>query len=186
MVLTDSNQITLGSKAIDFTLEDHLTDTSISLSKYKGDNATVIIFMCNHCPYVLYIIDKFVETIKKFEQQGVKCIAINSNDVDSYPDDSPEKMKEFGLKHDMSFPYLFDETQEIAKSYQAACTPDIYVYDRNLLLRYHGRFDPSSPGTNNEKLSGKDLINALDCIISDKEIPVPQYNSVGCNIKWKK
>ncbi len=185
MVETNSNQLILGSKAPDFTLEDQITNKSINLHSTTSSKTTVIIFMCNHCPYVLYIIDKFIEVIQEFESKSVNCIAINSNDVDSFPADSPDKMKEFALEHSITFPYLFDETQEVAKDYKASCTPDIYVYDHELLLRYHGRFDASSPGINNEKLSGIDLKNALNCILGNQKVPEPQYNSIGCNIKWK-
>lgn len=184
MVLTESKEIKFESKAIDFTLIDQITGKEVNLYKEKGEKATIVIFMCNHCPFVLHIISKFVEITNAFISEGVNCIAINSNDVKNFPDDSPNKMKELAEKYSITFPYVFDETQEIAKAYDAACTPDIYVYDKDLMLKYHGRFDESTPG-NNKEVTGEELKNALLCITSDKEISDPQHNSVGCNIKWK-
>lgn len=184
MVETYSNEIIKGTKAFNFTLKDEITSKYIELEKIKGDIATVIIFMCNHCPYVLHIIEQFVDVISQYKTKGIECIAINSNDVNNYPEDSPEKMKLFGQKYNFSFPYIFDETQNIAKKYKAACTPDLFVFDKKLQLSYQGQFDDSTPG-NNIPVTGKDLINALDCLIENKENLNPQLKSMGCNIKWK-
>ncbi len=183
MVLTESHNILLGTKAIDFKLPDQVSGQELDLSSCSGDKATVIIFMCNHCPYVIHIIDDFVKIIQEFATQEVKCIAINSNDVIHYPEDSPAKMKIFAKQHNFIFPYLFDETQAIAKKYQAQCTPDIYIYDHDLTLTYHGRFDESSPG-NGKNPTGNDMRSAIENTVAKQKIIATQNPSIGCNIKW--
>ncbi len=184
MAETPSNMIPLGTKAPDFKLKDVTTGKQLSLNEIKSEKATVIMFICNHCPYVKHINKMLVDFANKYIQRGVSFVAINSNDVDNYPEDSPEKMIITAKEHGYPFPYLFDETQEVAKDYDAACTPDFYVFDKDLKLVYRGQFDDSRPG-NSKLVTGKDLGKALDAILAGKEISDEQIPSVGCNIKWK-
>ena len=141
-------------------------------------------FICNHCPYVKHVQTKLAQLAKDYQEKGIAFIAINSNDIQTYPEDSPEKMKEVAEKLNYSFPYLFDETQEVAKAYKAACTPDFYIFDQNLECVYRGQLDDSRPG-NQIPVTGKDLCNALDCLISGTTTSSIQKPSTGCNIKWK-
>jgi len=144
----------------------------------------VVVFICNHCPYVIHIINELVKTGKDYIPQGVSFIMINSNDVKNYPADSPEKMIEFATEYDFPFPYLFDENQEVAKAYDAACTPDFNVFDGSMKCVYRGQFDDSRP-SNGKPVTGSDLRKTLDLLLSGKTIPEKQTPSVGCNIKWK-
>ncbi len=185
MAETPSNMLPLGTPAPDFTLPDTRTGKQISLQTQKSAIATVIMFICNHCPYVKYIQKKLLEVIASYEKKGISFIAISSNDSKNYPEDSPEKMRQEAQKHPYTFPYLFDETQEIAKAYQAACTPDFYIFDSHLKCVYRGRFDDATPG-NNRPVTGKDLSLALDQLMAKKPIEENQKPSVGCNIKWKR
>lgn len=184
MARTPSNMIELNSKAPDFELLDVISDKNVSLSDIKSDKANLIMFICNHCPFVKHIEDKLAQVTNDLISKGITVIAINSNDVDNYPEDSPEKMITTAKENGYSFPYLFDETQEVAKLYDAACTPDFFVYDGNLELKYRGQFDDSRPG-NDEPITGKDLTNAVDSILGGKEPDSEQKPSIGCNIKWK-
>lgn len=184
MAETPSNMLPLGTKAPDFTLPDTLTDRMISLNKINAKTATVIMFICNHCPYVKLIQDKIVEVAKHYQKLGISFIAINSNDAIKYPADNPENMRTNAKDLGFTFPYLFDETQEVARAYQAACTPDFYIFDDHLLCVYRGRFDDATPG-NGKRSTGIDLKNALDALIAGKQINQHQKPSVGCNIKWK-
>lgn len=181
MALLKSNNITAGSPAHDFKLFDVLSKQELRLADYQDQDAFVIIFMCNHCPYVKHIISEFVSIMKQFPK--AQCFAINSNDVISYPDDSPENMEIFAKQHEMHFPYLFDEEQLVADAYEAVCTPDIYIYDKNKKLAYHGRFDNSSPGNSNP-VTGSEFKAALTEIIQGEEVKQLQIPSVGCSIKW--
>lgn len=176
--------IPLGSEAPDFRLPDVVSGSELSLGDLKSDVATVLMFICNHCPYVKHLQDGLVEVADEYIPKGVSFIAINSNDVENYPDDSPERMKEVAKEKGYSFPYLFDETQEIAKVYDAACTPDFFVYDRDLKCVYRGQFDDSRPG-NGKPVTGKDMRMALDSIVAGQAIEWEQIPSIGCNIKWK-
>ncbi len=185
MAETPSSMIPLGTKAPDFELFDTVSEKKCTLNQLRSDVATVILFICNHCPYVKLIQEKLVATAKNYQAKGITFVAISSNDATTYPADSPEKMHEEALHHHYSFPYLHDETQAVAKAYHAACTPDIYVFDKNLLCVYRGRFDDATPG-NGRTVTGNDLINALDCILDNKPVDGKQIPSVGCNIKWKK
>lgn len=185
MALTPSNMLPLGTIAPDFTLVDTVTNQLRSLQELKSDIATVVMFICNHCPYVVHIRDKLVEVANHYQQQGISFIAINANDIKNYPADAPDKMRMDATKYHYSFPYLFDETQEIAKAYQAACTPDFYIFDKNLACVYRGRFDNATPG-NHEPVTGKDLSEALDNVLAGNKINPDQKPSVGCNIKWKR
>ena len=184
MVKTPSTMIPLGSEAPDFRLPDVVSGSELSLGDLKSDVATVLMFICNHCPYVKHLQDGLVEVADEYIPKGVSFIAINSNDVENYPDDSPEKMQEVAEEKGYSFPYLFDETQEVAKVYDAACTPDFFVYDRDLRCVYRGQFDDSRPG-NGKPVTGKDMRKALDSIIEGETIDWEQIPSLGCNIKWK-
>lgn len=184
MALTSSNMLPLGTLAPDFTLVDTVSSRSIHLYEDVGRSIFVIAFICNHCPYVVHINSTLVEIARKYQLKGVKFYGISSNDVTRYPQDGPEKMKEHALVHQYPFPYLYDESQEVAKAYNAACTPDFYVFDTEKKLRYRGRMDESRPGSN-IPVSGEDLKRALDALIAGEQVPEPQYPSMGCNIKWK-
>jgi len=148
------------------------------------DPITVIAFICNHCPYVIHIIDRFVEVAQWAQQQGVQVFCVSSNDPAAYPQDAPEYMQHFATDHGFTFPYLFDETQDVARSYQAACTPDFFVFDRHRSLVYRGRFDAATPG-NNVPVSGSDLRAAIDAVTKGNEVSLTQLPSIGCNIKWR-
>lgn len=184
MSLTPSNMMPLGTVAPSFTLPDTVSDKLISLDAVKGEKATVIFFICNHCPYVKHINKGLVQLAKDYLAKGIAFIAISSNDVASHPDDSPANMKKTALAEGYPFPYLFDETQEVAKAYDAACTPDFYVFDNNLELVYRGQFDDARP-SNNTPVTGKDIRAALDAILAHQPVSPYQRPSIGCNIKWK-
>lgn len=185
MAETPSAMVQLGSKAYDFTLPDTISGKQISLDEIKSDKATVVMFICNHCPYVIHIVEKLSEVVKEYQEKGISFVAISSNDVENYPQDSPDKMKEFAAVHKFTFPYLYDETQEVAKAYKAECTPDIFVYDKDLTLVYRGQFDDSRP-SKDTPVTGKDLKAALDNILAGNPVDENQIPSVGCNIKWKR
>ncbi len=173
-----------GFVAPDFHLPDVVSGKFFSLSDLKGEKGTAVIFICNHCPYVIHIIRQLVETGWKYHQQGISFVMISSNDVVKYPADSPERMAEFAREFDFPFPYLYDETQDVARAYQASCTPDITVFDENLKCVYRGQFDASMPG-NNIPVTGSDLTAALDLFLAGKPVPSEQKPCVGCGIKWK-
>ena len=184
MVLTPTTKINLGFKAPDFHLLNPLTNQKNSLNELKSDKATLIVFMCNHCPYVIHILDALVDLANVYLPKGIKIISINSNDVAKYPDDSPEKMVDLVNDYGIKFPYLFDETQSVAKAYHAACTPDFSIFDSKMNCVYRGQLDDSRPG-NGIPVTGKDIRYVLDCLIEGKEVDIIQKPSVGCNIKWK-
>lgn len=185
MALTYSTMLPLGTVAPPFTLPDVVSGKMMSLAELKSDTATLVMFICNHCPYVQHIQGGLVRFAKDYVAKGVSIIAINSNDVVAYPEDSPEKMKEVAQRLGYVFPYLFDETQEVARAYDAACTPDFFLFDSSLRLVYRGQFDDSRPG-NGIEVTGKDLRAALDDLLAGRPISIEQKPSVGCNIKWKK
>ncbi|HYF97673.1 MAG TPA: thioredoxin family protein [Coxiellaceae bacterium] len=185
MALTYSEMLPLATPAPDFKLPNVVSGKLESLSELKSPVATVICFICNHCPYVIHIKSELIKVARDYQNKGVHFIAINSNDTENYPQDGPEKMKAEAEDLHYPFPYLFDETQTVAKAYQAACTPDFYVFDKDLKCVYRGRFDESSPG-NNVAVTGKDLITALDNLLQGTPINPEQKPSMGCNIKWKK
>jgi peroxiredoxin len=173
----------LGTVAPDF----HLPDTegnSLSLEDYKDAPALLVIFMCNHCPFVKHILDNLVDLVTEYRAKGVAVVAINSNDVESFQEDRPEKMAELAGQKEFTFPYLYDETQEVAKAYRAACTPDFFLFDAERKLVYRGQMDDSRPG-NGVPITGADLRAALDAVLEGKDIPAQQRPSMGCNIKWK-
>lgn len=176
--------IELGTHAPLFSLINVITNQKFNLKHDANDKATVVMFICNHCPYVKHINEELVQLARDYQDKKVQFIAINSNDVESYPDDSPENMKKTALAVNYPFPYLYDATQEVARAYQAACTPDFYLFDTNLSLVYRGQLDDSRPG-NQIKVSGNYLRDALDQVLSNKPVTVEQKPSLGCNIKWK-
>lgn len=185
MAETPSTMLPLGTNAPNFILLDAVSDKSLSLRDLKSDIATVIMFICNHCPYVKLLQKKIADVAKYYAAQGISFIAINSNDAVNYPADNLEHMKIEAHKYAYTFPYLFDETQQVAKVYQAACTPDFYIFDKALKCVYRGRFDDATPG-NKHDVTGRDLTEALENILANKPISQNQIPSVGCNIKWKK
>ena len=184
MAKTPSNMVSLGTTAPNFKLPDVISQKMVSLEETKGLNGTLIMFICNHCPYVKHVNATIVNLAKKYKQNGINFIAISSNDVENYPEDSPKLMKVNAVENNYIFPYLYDESQEIAKSYDAACTPDFYLYDSDLLLVYRGQLDDSRPG-NGLSCDWKDISNAIECLINEKENTQIQKSSIGCNIKWK-
>jgi peroxiredoxin len=173
----------LGTTAPDFRLSD-TKGKVVSLDDFKNAPALVVIFMCNHCPYVKHIRQGLAQLGRDYQAKGAAIVAINSNDAKNYPADSPAAMKEEVKSAGYTFPYLYDETQSVAKSYHAACTPDIYLFDREQELVYRGQFDDSRPG-NGLPVTGKDLRAAIDSVLSGKTVPKEQKASIGCNIKWK-
>jgi len=184
MARTPSNMIPLGTKAPEFNLLDTISDEKIALSQIKGALGTVLFFICNHCPFVIHVNDTLVALARDYRSKGFSFIAISSNDVEKYPQDAPHLMKKTAKENNYPFPYLYDKTQEVAKAYNAACTPDSYVFDANLRLVYRGQLDDSRPG-NGIGLSGNDLRNALDCLFEEKENTEVQKPSIGCGIKWR-
>ena len=184
MANTPSNMLPLGTIAPGFSLLDTVSDKILNLNEIKGPNGSMIMFICNHCPFVIHVNKALVKIANAYREKGVSFIAISSNDVENYPQDSPEKMTINAKENKYPFPYLYDETQEVAKAYDAACTPDLYVFDSDLKLTYRGQLDDSRPG-NGIPLNGKDLRHALDCLLENKENSKPQKPSIGCNIKWK-
>ncbi|MFT7613502.1 MAG: peroxiredoxin [Parvicellaceae bacterium] len=185
MAAVPSINIPLGYQAPDFLLPNVTTGQENSIAELAGKNATVVMFICNHCPFVVHVIDEIVAIARTYRTQGVSFIAISSNDIENYPDDSPAKMKDLALKLDFPFPYLYDETQEVAKAYTAACTPDFSVFNADLNCVYRGQMDDSRPG-NNHEVNGKDLRKVLDCLQDGTDMNFEQRPSIGCNIKWKK
>jgi len=183
MARTPSNMLPLGTIAPNFNLLDTVSDNYKTLEEIKGKKGTVLLFICNHCPFVIHINPIISKLAKEYQPKGISFIAISSNDIKNYPQDAPHLMKEVAKKEGYTFPYLYDETQEIAKAYDAACTPDIYLFNPNLELVYRGQLDDSRPG-NNTPLSGIDLSNAMDAILNNKEVNPIQKPSIGCNIKW--
>ena len=185
MAKTNSYMLPLGTVAPNFKLPDTISGEQTLLSEVKGTKGTLIIFMCNHCPYVLHLLDKIVEISSEIREFGINTVAISSNDVENYPDDHPILMKKLAEDRDFSFPYLYDETQSVALSYEAACTPDFYLFDSDLKLVYRGKFDDARP-KNEEPISGKDLLIAAKNLIAGLPQNNDQTPSLGCNIKWKK
>ncbi|MFC3909283.1 thioredoxin family protein [Legionella dresdenensis] len=184
MAKTPSTMISLGTEAPDFCLSDVVTGKTVSLSKKNTYKSTVIMFICNHCPYVKHVIDQLPKLAADYSDKGVNFIAISSNDVENYPEDSPEKMKLLAESHGFGFPYLFDSSQEVAKAYHAACTPDFFIYDSELRLAYRGQLDDSRPG-NAIPVTGDSIRQALDALLSGQAVSSDQKPSIGCNIKWK-
>jgi peroxiredoxin len=183
MVATASTMLALGTKAPDFNLPD-TGGKMVSLKDFAESKALLVVFMCNHCPYVKHIIDKFVEIVKEYQPKGVAVLGINSNDVESFPEDSPENMTATAKMRVFTFPYLYDENQGMAKAYKAACTPDFFLFDADRKLVYRGQMDDSRPGSG-KPVTGADLRVAIDAVLANKEVSEVQKPSMGCNIKWK-
>ena len=184
MARTPSTMVALGTKAPGFILPDTVSGKDISLENSKGEIATMIMFISNHCPFVKHINPELVRLANDYKNKGIGFVAISSNDVINHPDDSPVLMTQVAKQLKYPFPYLYDESQETAKTYDAACTPDFFIYDKDLQLVYRGQLDDSRPG-NEIPVTARDIRHALDCLIDNKPVPQEQRPSIGCNIKWK-
>tara|TARA_B100000579_G_scaffold193941_1_gene158488 strand:+ start:77 stop:670 length:594 start_codon:yes stop_codon:yes gene_type:complete len=184
MARTESYMLPLKTKAHNFSLPNSVDQSIISLDQVRGTSGTLIIFMCNHCPYVLHLLDKMVEISLEIKKSGINTVAISSNDVENYPDDRPELMKKLAIEKSFNFPYLYDQTQEVALAYKATCTPDFYLFDQNLKLVYRGRFDNARP-KNNNPVTGQDLNEACQKLSNGLPQEANQIPSLGCGIKWK-
>jgi peroxiredoxin len=184
MARVNSTMVALGTKAPDFILPDTISGNNISLNNIKGNVGTVIMFICNHCPFVVHVNSELIRLANDYKNKGIGFVAISANDVVTHPGDAPDKMKENALKLGYPFPYCYDETQETAKAYDAACTPDFFIYNNNLELVYRGQLDDSRPG-NEIPVTGKDIRQALDCLLSNQPVSEFQRPSIGCNVKWK-
>ena len=185
MALAESKMLEIGTHAPNFNLPDTISGSNLKYEDIAGDQGTVVFFLCNHCPYVIHVNEELVKIANEYIKSEIGFVAISSNDAENYPDDAPDKMRLVAKVLQYPFPYLYDESQDVAKAYDAACTPDIYVFDKNRKLHYRGRLDESRPG-NNKKLDGKDLRLALDLMLRGEQPMEKQYPSAGCNIKWKK
>jgi peroxiredoxin len=183
MVMTASTMLQLGTSAPGFSLAD-TEGKIVSLNDFKDAPALLVVFMCNHCPFVKHVLKVMVKLIKEYQQKGVAVVGINSNDVDNFPEDRPEMMAKIAKEMGFTFPYLYDETQEAAKAYHAACTPDFFLFDKRRRLVYRGQMDDSRPG-NNVPVTGADIRAALDAVLANKKVSDRQKPSMGCNIKWK-
>ncbi len=183
MVRTESSSTALGSPAAAFTLPDSRTGQMVSLDQFKGQ-PVFIAFICNHCPYVIHLIDALVQSANELAASGIKTIAISANDAEQYPADSPEKMGVLAREKNFDFPYCHDETQEVARAYDALCTPDLYLYDAQHKLYYRGQFDASRPG--NGSASGAELKRVAALLLDQQPPPLNTTPSVGCSIKWKR
>ena len=183
MARTLSNMIPLGSKAPDFLLPDTVSGKRLTLEECKGEKATVMMFICNHCPFVKHVNEGIIALANDYADKGIGFVAISSNDIVNYPDDSPEMMKRTAEELGYPFPYLYDETQEVAKAYDAACTPDFYIFNAQLALVYRGQLDDSRP-ENGIPVTGNDMRAALEAIVNNQPISKDQKPSIGCNIKW--
>ncbi|WP_124981138.1 thioredoxin family protein [Nonlabens xiamenensis] len=184
MALTPSNMIDLGTSAPDFELLDTVSGDLKSLNQLKGRKGTVIMFLCNHCPYVLHVNEELVRVANDYRVTGFGFVAVSSNDIIKYPQDGPSYMKQHADEQNYPFLYLYDATQEVAKAYDAACTPDLFLFDGESKLVYRGQLDDSRPG-NGIPLTGRSLREAMDAILGNKPVPKIQKPSMGCNIKWK-
>ena len=185
MVLTPSTMVKLGTFAPDFNLKDVVIGRPVSLATFTSKKALLVMFICRHCPYVQHIKAELTRLDKDYRSKDIAIVAISSNDAENYPDDSPQNLKALAVEQDWHFPFLHDDTQEVAKSYTAACTPDFFLYDAKRKLVYRGQLDDSRPG-NGKPLTGKDLRAAIDTVLADKPVASAQTASIGCNIKWKK
>ena len=183
MVRTASTMLPLGTPAPDFSLVN-VDGQTVSLADFAGAPALLVVFMCNHCPYVIHVAPELARLAAEYQARGVAVVGINSNDVSTHPADSPEQMVHEAEQRGYSFPYLFDEDQQVAQRYHAACTPDFFLFDRNQQLVYRGQLDDSRPKTD-IPLTGHDLRAALDSVLAGQPLPVNQKPSIGCNIKWK-
>jgi peroxiredoxin len=183
MAVTPSTMLPLGTKALSFRLPD-TEGRFVSIDDFRGSPAFLVVFMCNHCPYVKHIRGHLVELVKEYQKRSVDVVGINSNDVSSFPEDSPESMRRVARELGFTFPYLYDESQRIAKAYRAACTPDFFLFGGEKKLVYRGQLDSSRPG-NDIPITGRDLRSALDAVLAGKPVTTEQRPSLGCNIKWR-
>lgn len=183
MALTYSEMLELGTKIPQFQLINTIDNKEFNINSLDNNKAKLIMFICNHCPYVIHYHQQIMAIANKYSSV-IEIVAISSNDAVSHPEDGPEKMQQLAQELNFNFPYLYDESQEIAKKFKAVCTPEFYLFDNNNLLIYRGRLDDSSL-TSNKEITGKDLRNAIDNFLSGNEILLKQYPSMGCNIKWK-
>ena len=184
MARTLSNMLPLGTQAPEFSLPDTVSGQTLSLNEIHGKKGTVVMFICNHCPFVKHVFTGIVDLANDYIDKGVSFIAISSNDVENYPEDAPELMAKLAAEQNFPFAYLYDETQEVAYSYDAACTPDFYIFDKDKSLVYRGQLDDSRP-ENGIPVTGNDMRSALESMCDGKQISVTQKPSIGCNIKWK-
>lgn len=184
MSLTPSTMLPLGTKAIDFNLKDVISGNQISLKNFNDKKALLVMFICRHCPYVRHVQSEIAKIGKDYAGKSLGIVAINANDISAYPEDGPEGMRKQVLELGFTFPYCFDETQETAKVYTAACIPDFFLFDKERKLVYRGQLDGSRPG-NNTPLTGEDLRGAIDAVLEEKPISSEQKPSTGCSIKWK-
>ena len=183
MALTESNMLPLGAALPDFSLPDSRTGKTVANTDYAG-TPVMVVFMCNHCPFVVHLLDGLAAAARDFQAQGVSVLAISSNDVSTHPADSPERMAELAQEHGFDFPYAFDESQAIARAFDAACTPDFYLFDSGGKLVYRGQFDGARPG-NAVAVTGEDLRAAVDALVAGATISSSQKPSIGCSIKWR-
>jgi len=183
MSRTPSTMLELGTRAPDFDLPDPLSGGSVSLSDYR-DMPLLIVLSCNHCPYVLHLLKSFTAYAREAQKSGLSVVMINANDIDNYPADSPQKMIDLAKQYELDFPYLYDESQQVAMAYRAACTPDFFLFDSQHRLVYRGQYDASRPGKD-EEITGVDLKSACQALLEDKTISAHQLPSMGCNIKWR-
>ncbi len=184
MVKTASTMLPLGTPAPDFALVNVVDGRLVRLSDFQDKPALLVIFMCNHCPFVKHLADALAAFAREYMPKGLAIVGINSNDAQAYPDDAPEKMVEEVRRRGYEFPYLYDETQQVAKAYRAACTPDFFLFDRDRKLVYRGQFDSSRPDSG-IPVTGQDLRRAVDAVLAGQSVPAEQRPSIGCNIKWK-
>jgi peroxiredoxin len=186
MARTPSVMVDLGTPAPAFHLPDVVTGNTIRLDTFAGKTGLLVMFICRHCPYVKHIQDQLAQLGRDYQNKDLGIVAISSNDAEKYPDDSPESLKEMAKELGFTFPLCYDATQAVAKAYQAACTPDFYLFDRERKLVYRGQFDDSRPKSDPPiPVTGKDLRAAIDALLSGQPIPTDQRASIGCNIKWK-
>jgi peroxiredoxin len=184
MVATPSNMLELGTPAADFHLPDTVSGKSISLNTFKGKKALLVMFLSRHCPFVQHVKDELARIGRDYGKRGVGIVAVSANDIANYPDDAPEHLKEMAGQTGFSFPFCYDESQDTARAYRAACTPDFFVFDQERKLVYRGQLDDSRPGNQNP-VTGRDLRAALDAVLAGQPVPREQKPSIGCNIKWK-
>ena len=184
MARTPSTMVDLGTKAPAFSLPDTVSDGTVSLSDFEGKKGLLVMFICNHCPFVIHVQDELAKLGKEYKDSELSIVAISSNDIENYPDDSPDKMKLLAAEAGYEFPYLYDESQEVAKAYSAACTPDFFLFDAEQTLVYRGQLDGSRPG-NDVPVTGEDLRGAISSLLAGETISPDQQPSIGCNIKWK-
>lgn len=184
MTLVASTMLELGTSAPKFELEDLISGETITPDAAAGPKGLLVMFICRHCPYVKHVQDELAKIGKDYEDSGVGIVAISSNEIENYPDDAPDSLREQAREAGFNFPYCFDETQEVAKAYTAACTPDFFLFDADMKLVYRGQLDESRPG-NDKPVTGRDLRAALDAVVAGKSVDQDQKPSAGCNIKWK-